>query len=334
MTTIPAARRLSPKVRRLLAEHDLQARAVAGTGRGGRVTPHDVLGTAGVSRQTARGAGRGAARGSVLASPLARRLLRDAGLDLPAAARANDHRRITRADAERLIDELSVESDAGSPLATPARATAVAAVEADVGRLLAALAAGDEAFRSHNGFELTLEVAVASAVAAVLVRRPELAGGPTTDAGAPGSASPGINIGFVTTGPDEPALAVVPDAQYLTVSGLARRVRAAAGAAAERSGSGEHSPTGATEPTVVVASGDVALGGMAPASGLGLLTVETATPRRVAGTDELGHELVRTRPHATLRLHHHGDGTSHEAAVALLEELGAAMTAWSLPVGP
>lgn len=323
MTTIPAARRLSPKVRRLLHEHDLQARAVAGTGRGGRVTPHDVLGAAGVPRQTARGAG----RGSVLASPLARRLLRHAGLDLPAAARANDHRPITRADAERLIDELSVETDAGSPLAAPARADAVAVVEADVGRLLAELAAGDDAFRLHNGFELTVEVAVASAMAAVLVRRPELAG-------APGAASPGINIGFVTTRPDEPALAVVPDAQYLTVAGLARRARAAAGAAAERSGSDEQPPAGATEPTVVVASGDVASAGIAPASGLGLLTVETATPRRVTGTDELGHELVRTRPHATLRLHHHGDGTTHEAAVALLEELGAAMTAWSLPVGP
>lgn len=46
MPTVPATRRLSPKVRRLLDEHGVSARSVAGTGRQGRVTPHDVLAAA------------------------------------------------------------------------------------------------------------------------------------------------------------------------------------------------------------------------------------------------------------------------------------------------
>ena len=56
------AMRLSPAVRRLLAEHGLDPAAVAGTGEGGRVTVDDVLraaaerGQSGASRGTARGA--------------------------------------------------------------------------------------------------------------------------------------------------------------------------------------------------------------------------------------------------------------------------------------
>jgi pyruvate dehydrogenase E2 component (dihydrolipoamide acetyltransferase) len=322
MPPTTTAQRLSPKVRRLLREHGLQARAVAGTGAAGRVTPHDVLGAAGVPRR--------ASAGSVLASPLARRLLRDVGLDDTEVSRANGGRRITRVDAERIVDELSAGTANGGTTAQPSRTEDAAEAVVDVGRLLAALAVTGEDFSSHNGFALEFEVAVASAVASVLARRPDLAGPGAEPVVEAGRSYPSVHVGFVVPETDAPSVAVVPDAQYLTVAGLARRARAAV----ERARRGEPAPAGQVAPTVVVASGAVAPDGLGASAVLGLLTVDDPTPRRVAGVDSLGYEVVSTRPHATLRLHHAATRVSDEAAASFLAEVATAVTAWSLPVGP
>jgi pyruvate dehydrogenase E2 component (dihydrolipoamide acetyltransferase) len=322
MPPTATAQRLSPKVRRLLREHGLQARALAGTGAAGRVTPHDVLGAAGVPRR--------ATAGCVLASPLARRLLRDGGLDATEASRENGGRRITRADAERIVSELSAGTAAGTTSGQPARAEDTVEAVVDVGRLLAALAATDRDFLSHNGFALGFDVAVASAVAAVLARRPDLAGAGAEPLVEAGGTYPSVHLGFVVPQADAPSVVVVPDAQYLTVAGLARRARAAV----ERTRGGEPAPAGRAAPTVVVATDAVVPYGPVAPVGLGLLTVDDPTPRRVAGVDELGHEIVSTRPHTTLRLHHAAARISDEAAASFLDEVATAVTAWSLPVGP
>jgi pyruvate dehydrogenase E2 component (dihydrolipoamide acetyltransferase) len=322
MPPTATAHRLSPKVRRLLREHGLQARALAGTGAAGRVTPHDVMGAAGVPRK--------ATAGSVLASPLARRLLRDVGFDTTEASRANGGRRITRADAERIVSELSAGTATGATSPQPSRTENTAEAVVDVGRLLGALAATDADFLSHNGFALGFDVAVASAVAAVLARRPDLAGAaaePVVEAGGP---YPSVHVGFVVPQADAPSIAVVPDAQYLTVAGLARRARAAV----ERARRGEPAPAGRAAPTVVVATDAVAPYGPVAAAGLGLLTVDDPTPRQVASVDGLGHEVVSTRPHTTLRLRHAATRVSDEAAASFLDEVATTVTAWSLPVGP
>jgi pyruvate dehydrogenase E2 component (dihydrolipoamide acetyltransferase) len=322
MPPTATSQRLSPKVRRLLREHGLQARAVAGTGAAGRVTPHDVLGAAGVPRR--------ASAGSVLASPLARRLLREVGLDDTEISRAIGDRRITRVDAERIVDELSAGTATGGTSARPSRTEDAAEAVVDVGRLLAALAATGGDFSSHNGFALEFEVAVASAVAAVLARRPDLAGAAAEPVVEAGRTYPSVHVGFVVPQADAPSVVVVPDAQYLTVAGLARRARAAG----ERARRGEPTPAGQAAPTVVVATDAVAPDVPGASARLGLLTVDDPTPRRVAGVDSLGYEVVSTRPHATLRLHHAATRVSDEAAASFLAEVANAVTAWSLPVGP
>lgn len=303
MPTVPATRRLSPKVRRLLREHRLQARSVAGTGTGGRLTPEDVL----------RAAGRadGGAPRRVLASPLARRVLRDAGVDLDAAARANDGRRLTRRDADRVLDELGTV--AASTSTEPRPPVDVTEIEVDASLLLAGVAALNRDFVVRHGFEVSAGVALASAVANVLVRRPDLAAAPT------GTPDGGIHVGFARPGSDGAGVAVVPDAQYLTVAGLARRARDASAVA--------------TRPTVVVAMEAAAQGDLAATADLGLLTIGDPAPRRVAGVDDLGHEVVHTRPHVPIRLHRHGP-TAAADGTALLEELGATIRSWALPVGP
>jgi hypothetical protein len=167
-------------------------------------------------------------------------------------------------------------------------------------------------------------------VAAVLAKRPDLAGAAAEPVVEAGSKYPSVHLGFVVPRAGATSVAVVPDAQYLTVAGLARRARAAV----ERTRRGEAAPAGRAAPTVVVASDAVVPYGPVASAGLGLLTVDDPTPRRVVSVDGLGHEVVSTRPHTTLRLHHAATRISEEAAASFLDEVATAVTAWSLPVGP
>lgn len=72
-TPTPAARDLSPAVRRLLAERGLDAAQVRGTGQGGRITVEDVLGhvATGGSASTAAGSQGATSTGSAAVGPAA-----------------------------------------------------------------------------------------------------------------------------------------------------------------------------------------------------------------------------------------------------------------------
>jgi pyruvate dehydrogenase E2 component (dihydrolipoamide acetyltransferase) len=87
-----AGERLSPVVRRLLAENGLDAGAVTGTGPGGRITKDDVLAAAAAATS-------GAARVAQL-SPVVRRLLADKGLSASDVVGSGPDGRITRRDVE------------------------------------------------------------------------------------------------------------------------------------------------------------------------------------------------------------------------------------------
>lgn len=317
MPTVAATRRLSPKVRRLLQEHGLQARSIAGTGAGGRVTPTDVLGAAGVPR---RATGR-----TLLASPVARRLLRDAGIDLPTAAGHGDGRPLVRADAQRMVTARAATS--GSTADSGPSSGRSSQVEVDVTLLLVSIAAASRDFLAHHGFDLSAEVALASAAAAVLVNRPELAVASVLPSPEDGRAYPAVHVGFPRAPVRGTGLAVVPDVQYLTVAGLARRARTAVMA------TDEPASAAAPSPAVVVATETAAPDDRPGGAAIGLLTISSPTPRTVTTMGPLGTEVVDTRPHATVRLHHH-DGTSPAAAAAFLEELSRALASWALPVGP
>jgi len=86
---------LSPVVRRLLAEHDLDASLVEGTGPNGRITREDVL--AHVARPKSSGAP------SAPLSPVVRRLLADNNLDAADVTATGPDGRITRRDVEAAI---------------------------------------------------------------------------------------------------------------------------------------------------------------------------------------------------------------------------------------
>ncbi len=88
-----AAERLSPVVRRLLAEHAMQASDVVGTGPGGRITKEDVLAAAAARTSSARV--------SAPLTPVVRRLLGELGVDVDDVTGTGPDGRITRRDVER-----------------------------------------------------------------------------------------------------------------------------------------------------------------------------------------------------------------------------------------
>lgn len=90
-----AHERLSPVVRRLLAENSLLAGDVTGTGPGGRITKEDVL-----SAAAARSAAPSEPAAAAPLSPVVRRLLGELGLDVKDVTATGPDGRITRRDVE------------------------------------------------------------------------------------------------------------------------------------------------------------------------------------------------------------------------------------------
>jgi pyruvate dehydrogenase E2 component (dihydrolipoamide acetyltransferase) len=104
--------RLTPKVRKMLRDLQLDPTFVVATGPHGRITPADVERTIAATSETI-----GAATAEpVVLSPIARRLLRERDLDPATIVATGEHGRLTRADIERT-----------QPNATPGLATTSAA---------------------------------------------------------------------------------------------------------------------------------------------------------------------------------------------------------------
>jgi 2-oxoglutarate dehydrogenase E2 component (dihydrolipoamide succinyltransferase) len=140
-----ARSRLSPVVSRLIAEHGLDARAIAGTGRDGRITREDVL--AHVARS-------GAVQPSAPARPA-----------VPAAAPGADTAPLNT------IRKRTAEHMAKSWTTVP---HVMQAVEVDFSRVDQARRAAAEQWKQREGFALTYLPFIAFAVAAALTKHPRL----------------------------------------------------------------------------------------------------------------------------------------------------------------
>ena len=90
---------LSPVVRRLLAEHDLDAQVVQGTGPQGRITRDDVLAHVANAQATAP-----VAASTTALSPVVRRLLSDHRIDPSSVIGTGANGRLTRRDVEAFIE--------------------------------------------------------------------------------------------------------------------------------------------------------------------------------------------------------------------------------------
>jgi len=195
--------RLSPVVRRLLAEHGLDAGTIAGSGRDGRITRSDVLAAAAGGPARAAPAQPAAAP---VSEPVARR---------PAQAAPSDAGRVRFDRIRRLTAEHMVRSKATSP-------HVLQAIEVDFGVVDIARRAARERFKRERGFSLTYLPFIARAVCLALKEFPRL------NASVDGDSlvvHPHVHLSIaVALGLDGLVAPVLRDAGELTVTGLAQRI--------------------------------------------------------------------------------------------------------------
>ena len=143
-----AADRLSPVVRRLIAEHQLNPASVAGTGRDGRITREDVLAAI----------GGGVATASAARAPLP--------IPAPIALGAGDTRKPMNSVRKRTAQHL-VKSWQSAP-------HVLQATEVDYSKVELARSVAGAAWKAREGFSLTYLPFIARAVSVALAKFPLL----------------------------------------------------------------------------------------------------------------------------------------------------------------
>jgi 2-oxoglutarate dehydrogenase E2 component (dihydrolipoamide succinyltransferase) len=231
--------KLSPVVRRLLAEHGIEAHEVRGTGRDGRVMREDVLNhvaaaarapvrapsAAAAALAPAQDAGRDAeGKAGALPSAQPRAVPSVAGAGAPALA-----------EGERVVTLNTIRRRSGAAMARAWQQVphVLQAVEADYSRIEQARTAKQAAWQAREGFELTYLPFLAFAVCQALARYEQL------NARLDGDdlvVSRRVHLGIaVDLNHDGLVVPVVRDAQDRNVPALAREIRRLAlGARANR----------------------------------------------------------------------------------------------------
>ena len=189
------APRLSPAVRRLAREHSVDLSRIAGTGMGGRITRDDVL----------QYLESGAATAAVVGP---------AAETVGAAVETGDEIHIALTPVRRMIAAAMTKSVSQIPHAW-------SVTEVDVTNLVAARAALRPAFRQREGVDLTYLPFALRALTEALKENPTF------------NASWGedkiilkrrLNIGLAVAAPGGLVVPVIPDADRLSLSGLAHAV--------------------------------------------------------------------------------------------------------------
>ena len=243
---VDAERRLSPLVRRLLAENGLDAPDVVGTGPQGRITKEDVLAAASqrLASATDVEVDNTPSPSSAQLSPVVRRLLLEKGLDSSQIVGTGPNGRITRRDVELAKPSVTAggassgvrRGDEVIPFSRLRKLTAEHMVrskatsahtlmvrEIDFESVERARRRHGDAFKAAEGFSLTYLPFIAVATLAALREFPHL------------NASVGedelivhhdLNLGVaVDLDSDGLVVPVIRDADRLDVTGVARRVR-------------------------------------------------------------------------------------------------------------
>ena len=199
---------LSPAVRRMLSEHALDAAAIRGSGRGGRITRADV--EAYLSKRAAGGAGVPASPGAAVA-PIA--VVATAAQAAPSGV-ATPGQRVPHSPMRRRIAEHMARSVATAPHVT-------AVFEADLSAIIAHRAAHQAAY-AQRGAKLTLTAYFVVASARALQAVPQVNATFHADAL---ELHPHCNIGVGTAlGNEGLIVPVIQRAETLGLFGIAERL--------------------------------------------------------------------------------------------------------------
>lgn len=167
-TTPPPAgaqARLSPVVRKLLAEHSLDAAAITGTGRDGRITRDDVTGH--VANRGTRGDSRTKPPVTATAPRTHAERAAPGALPAPAAAGATSGQSVTLSAVRKRVAENMTKSWTSVP-------HVLQVVEADFYRIEHARREHGSGWKDREGFGLTYLPFVARALSIALGRYPKL----------------------------------------------------------------------------------------------------------------------------------------------------------------
>ncbi len=197
--TADARRRLSPAVRRLAREHDVDLSLIDGTGMGGRITRDDVL-----QHLETRAA-------SSSLSELAEGLAVSASRE---TAAESDEEHIPLTPVRRMIAEAMARSVSQIPHAW-------SMVEVDVSGLVAARAAMRPSFRQREGVDLTYLPFIIQALVETLKENPTFN---ATWGGDKIILKNRLNIGLAVAAPNGLVVPVIHNADRLSLSGLAHAV--------------------------------------------------------------------------------------------------------------
>ena len=190
--------RLSPAVRRLAREHDVDLSLIAGTGMGGRITRDDVL-----KHLEVRDSPDAAQPGPVGGPSVS-----------PQAAGGGDEEYLPLTPVRRMIAEAMVRSVTEIPHAW-------SVIEVDVTGLVAARSAMRESFRQREGVDLTYLPFVIRALVETLKENP------TFNAAWGGDKiilKKRLNIGLAVAAANGLVVPVIHNADRLSLSGLAHAV--------------------------------------------------------------------------------------------------------------
>ena len=185
--------RLSPAVRRLAREYEVDLSLIAGTGMGGRITRDDVL----QHLET---------RATAPAHP--------GPADAPAEASTAEEEHVPLTPVRRMIAEAMVRSVSQIPHVW-------STVEVDVTSLVAARAAMRAAFRQREGVDLTYLPFVLQALVETLKENPTFN---ATWGGDKIILKKRLNIGLAVAAPNGLVVPVIHNADRLSLSGLAHAV--------------------------------------------------------------------------------------------------------------
>ncbi|MDC3267324.1 2-oxo acid dehydrogenase subunit E2 [Gammaproteobacteria bacterium] len=251
--------KLSPVVRRLLAEHEINAQEVLGSGRGGRITRSDIM------------------------DFLDNRSTKPSIKPVPHSKPIGDSNRIPFDRIRRVTAEHMVRSKTTSP-------HVLQAVEADFSCVDAARASHQERWRSDHGYSLTYLPFIARATCLALRDFPRLNG--SVD-GEELILHKGIHLSIAVDLNFEGLVApVIFDADGLTVLGLARRIHEISIGAREGSLSADELSGGTYTLSNNGSFGTLLTGAIINQPQVGILSIDAIKKRPVVIEDSTGDSIA------------------------------------------
>jgi pyruvate dehydrogenase E2 component (dihydrolipoamide acetyltransferase) len=272
---------LSPLVRKLAAEHNLDLESIKGTGVGGRITKQDVLAGTDQGRGVAARDGRQA---QAPAEPAREALTREA----PKAPRV-------AGDAEEVVQVTRMRKAIADHMVRSHLSTARAwnAVEIDMTKIAGLRRDAGGTFKQREGFSLTWMPFIAKATAQTLLKHPQV--NATWNDDGTITQKRYVNLGIAVALENGLIVPVIQGADGMNLTGLARGIRDIADRARSKKLSPDEVHGGTFTITNPGPFGSVLSLPIINEGQAGILATDAVTKRPVVVTDENGNDSISIR---------------------------------------